>query len=50
MSSHSLDYERSLSLDPDFMDENRKSAIVLSDLDSIAVPSIFLFHVGVNIL
>uniref|UniRef100_A0A183HQN6 PIPK domain-containing protein n=1 Tax=Onchocerca flexuosa TaxID=387005 RepID=A0A183HQN6_9BILA len=36
MSNHSLDYERSLSLDPDFMDENRKSAIVLSDLDSIA--------------
>ncbi|CAG9534760.1 unnamed protein product [Cercopithifilaria johnstoni] len=35
MSSNSLDYERSLSLDPDFMDENRKSAIVLNDLDSI---------------
>ncbi|VIO95110.1 conserved hypothetical protein [Brugia malayi] len=36
MSSHSLDYERSFSLDPDFTDENKKSAIVLKDLDSIA--------------
>ncbi|EFO24648.1 hypothetical protein LOAG_03835 [Loa loa] len=36
MSSHSLDYECSLSMDPDFVDENRKSAIVLNDLDSIA--------------
>uniref|UniRef100_A0A1I8EAJ0 Uncharacterized protein n=1 Tax=Wuchereria bancrofti TaxID=6293 RepID=A0A1I8EAJ0_WUCBA len=36
MSNHSLDYERSFSLDPDFTDENKKSAIVLKDLDSIA--------------
>ncbi|MCP9262202.1 hypothetical protein DINM_005489 [Dirofilaria immitis] len=35
-SNQSLNYERSLSLDPDFMNENRKSAIVINDLDSIA--------------
>uniref|UniRef100_A0A915PN10 Uncharacterized protein n=1 Tax=Setaria digitata TaxID=48799 RepID=A0A915PN10_9BILA len=36
LSNHSLDYERSLSFDPDFMDENKKSAILLNDLDSVA--------------
>lgn len=39
-STHSLDYEQSFSLDPDGTavgDENKKTAIVLSDSDSISV-------------